>query len=273
MTEEQQNPDGQQSAEEQVEETKPAPKDLPSDQEWDHVEFDEKTQRRFNRVYAEMKEQKRLVGQMASDNKKLLDRLENMESSQRESAISQRISDLRTSEKEALESGDYERASAVRDQITDLRVEAKIPKAPPKEEPEVDVNAAQDRWMSENGPRINQWVNERDEKGNLLRPWADPGHEEHDTALAAAKVVMEQNLNTDIETVLQKIDKVNGRVIAQAKRPAAPVLSGGNAPPKKEKTKISEDERKIAAAMGVSPERYAAMQQKLGGEGRYMAEN
>jgi hypothetical protein len=266
-TTEQQSTPGQPTADESSHtETKPRPKDLPPDQEWDHVEFTEQQQRRFNRLYAKEKENDRLIRQMGEENRKLFERLEGLETSQQEQAVKRQIADLRVSEKAALESQEFDHAAQIRDQITDLQVEAKLPKEKPKK-PEVP---RQSEWMERNGPRINDWVNERDDKGELKRPWADPGHAEHGTALAAAKVVMEGNMDADIEDVLKKIDEVNARVIP--KRSSPPVLSATtDASPKKGKPQLSDDEKKIAAAMGMSPDRYAKMQQKLAGANKYVA--
>ena len=249
---------GQPSAEQKTE--VPKPESLPKDQEWDHVEFDEKTQRRFNRVYAEMKSTKDLVARMGQDNRALLDKIEEMESNQAKKSTDDQVANLIQQEKVALEEQDYERASRVRDQITDIKVEAKIPKEKPKPEPTEEEQY--ESWLTpDRAKALNDFANAKNEKGELLHPWADADHPDYETAIAAAQVVVQQNLDSPIEDILDKIAKVNDRVIT--KRSTAAVLgSSGDGPKPAKKVSITEDEKKIAAAMGLTPERYVAAKEK-----------
>ena len=264
---EEKSPAGQPSADPPKENGElPRPKSLPADQEWDHVEFTKEQQGRFNRIYAEMKSTqddatatRRLMKKMGEDNRKLIEKMEEMEAGRVKAATESRVSDLAKQEKAALEDQDFERAGRVRDQITDLKVEAKIPKEKPKEDPPEEVYES---WLTP--PRakaLNDFANAKDDKGDLLHPWADADHPEYETAINAAQVVIQRNPELPIEEILEKIAKVNDRVIT--KRSTATVLgSGGDAPKPKKKTAITEDEKNIAAAMGMTPERYMAAKEK-----------
>lgn len=216
------------------------------------VEFeDPKVEARFKEVYGQMKQYERIskdsvrtVDQLAADNAKLVSRLDQMESSQAEKAVSDRLGELAGQEKEAMESGDYERATDVRNQITDLKVDAKVPKEPAAEEPE-------EPWLTpERYEKISDWSAERDDQGNLLRPWADPDHEDHKTALRAAQVIISDNPDVDLDDLLKEIEKVNGRVTQKTTRPFASTLSANSdVRPQSKKISLSEDEKLIARRM------------------------
>lgn len=269
---EEQSQAGQPSAE-QTEEQKPngeipRPDSLPKDQEWDHVEFDEKTQKRFNRVYAEMKSTKDLVQTMGQQNRVLLDKLEEMEAKQAQQSVEDRVATLRTQEKAALEEQDYDRAGQIRDQITDFKVEAKIPKKEPEKAPEPEQEY--DSWLTpERAKALNDFANAKNDKGELLHPWADADHPEYETAINAAQVVIQRNPDAPIGDLLEKIAKVNDRVIP-ARATASVLGSSADAPPPRKKSSISDDEKKIAAAMYPdlsakdAASRYAKSKERLG---------
>ena len=272
MSEEQQDTTGQSSKPDQPEQQAngevPKPDTLPENQEWDHVEFDAKTQRRFNRVYAEMKGTKDLVRQMGQTNRQLIEKLEEMEAQQAKKGADDRVADLIQQEKAALEEQDYAKASQVRDQITDIKIEAKTEK-PAKKEPEPEQSYGD--WLTpEKAKALNDFANAKDDKGQLLHPWADADHPEYETAINAAQVVIQRNPDAPIEEILEKIAKVNDRVIAPRRSTPAVLGSGGDAPRPKKKTAISEDEKKIAAAMYPdlsgkdAAERYAKSKERLG---------
>jgi hypothetical protein len=226
----------------QAPETKPRPKDVPEDQGWDRVEMDEKVQKRFNRVYQQVKQYERVMDEVTGDNRKLVERLDAMEKKAADRESRDRAAKLRADEKTALEEGDYARASAVRDEITDMKVEAKIPKKTEEEKPPP-------KWLTpERETQLADWAGAVDDNGNLLRPWVHPDHEDHKTALHAAQVIIEKNPNVPMDELLAEIERVNGRV---AKRPSAPVLSsGGDVRPKPaKKTDLTNDQKLIARRM------------------------
>lgn len=274
MSEEQQATTGQSSKQDQPDPQPngevPRPETLPNDQEWDHVEFDAKTQRRFNRVYAEMKSAKDLMTRMGQDNRLLVEKVEEMEATRVRQGADDRAATLRVQEKEALEAGEYDRAGQIRDQITDIKVEAKIPKEKPKAEPEREEQQYGDWLTPDRAKALNSFANAKNDKGELLHPWADADHPEYETAINAAQVVIQRSPDAPIEEILEKIAKVNDRVIT--KRSSAPVLgSGGDAPKPKKEPSISADEKKIAAVMypELKPQdaaqRYAASKARLAG--------
>ena len=254
-------------SEEQVAEQAEDPPET-SEREGGRVEFpDPEVEARFNEVYGEMKQYERIskqsvrtVDQLAAENAKLIERLDKMESSQAEKATSDRLSELGGQEKEAMESGDFDRATEIRNQITDLKVDSKVQVEKPQE--------PEESWLTpEREQKISDWSAARDEKGNLLRPWADPDHEDHETAISAAQVIIAKNPNMDLEDLLEKIEKVNGRVTSKPARPFAGSLSGNSdVRPKAKKVALTEDEKLIAKRMypgdPKAAEKYAVAKEK-----------
>lgn len=254
------------SEEQSVQETEtPAPEEKQTGT--DFVEFDDpKVEARFKRMYAHVKEGERKVGSLesalkasAAEQRKLIERLEARERKEAQKETKGEIDNLRKAEKQAMEEGNYEQATLVRDKITELTIESK--KEPPKkEESKVDPGAAN---------YINDWAAATDESGNLLRPWADPGHEDHQVALTLARGVFAQMEGQPIDQVLAELDKQAKRLAPRKpKADDAAVLSSGDGRPKPAKTKLTSDQKAIAGAMypDLSPaeaaKRYAAAMEK-----------
>lgn len=253
-------------AEEQVAEQPPEtgvsdsePKEEPK--EGGFVEFESpEVEARFKRVYGHMKQYERVSSNLAAENAKLVERLDKVESGQAEKDVNDRLTVLVTEEKEAMESGDFEKATEVRNKITDLKVDAKVPVK--KEEPKTDS------WLTpERERKIAEWSAATDDQGNLLRPWADPDHEDHQTAIAAAEVLIIKNQNMDLDDLLTEIEKVNGRITQKTTRPFASTLSGNSdVRPKSKKVSLTEDEKLAARKMYPgnpdAEKRYASAKEK-----------
>jgi len=205
------------------------------------VEFENpETEARFKRVYFNMKQYERAVDQTTADNRKLLERIEKMESEQAEKSSSEQTAKLREAEKAAMEEGDYEKAQTARDRITDLKVDSKIPKPEVKEE---------EPWLTpEREDYMAEWASQRDEKGVLLRPWADPEHENHQKMVQLAEDLVKENPNISLVGLLDHWEIAARR--AAPKRTAAAVLPGsGDVRPNTKKMTLSEDEKLIVRRM------------------------
>ncbi|MGI9504394.1 MAG: UvrB/UvrC motif-containing protein [Geminicoccaceae bacterium] len=264
--------EGDEEGEDKPKETKGRPADLPKDEEWDHVEFTEEQQKRFNRVYGEMKRQEKTMNQLLDDNKRLMELAEKREAREDETARNDGLSSLQQRERDALESGDYEEAQKIRDQITDLKLEAlKTPDIEPEPEPDDKKTTINEDYLSQDGreDRLIEWANETDDQNRLIRPWCDPKHVDHKQAIAAAEAYLRDpdtiekvnNGEMTFEDVLSAIEDVNGRISKAKgrKRPAATVLPGeGNVRPGANgKIKLTEEQKAVAAKMGIDEERYA----------------
>lgn len=228
------------------------------------VELSPEQQARFNRIYGHSKQWERIAEDLAKEKKELWDRIEKLESFQTERDTNDRLTKLRAAEKEAMEAGEYDRAGEIRDQITDAKVDAKVPKEKPPEKQE----SAEEQWLTpERAQRIETWAGEKDEKGELLRPWADPSHDDHQTALTTIQVLVNKNPGIELDELLEKADKVLGKV---TKRTSAAVLSSGSdVRPREKKTSLTADEKLVARKMysalsaKEAEERYAKAKARL----------
>lgn len=217
--------------------------DLKPDEGRKPVDFENpEVEARFKRVYFSMKQNERISEKMATDNARLVERIEKMEADQAEKSSSDRISELKAAEKTALEEGDYDKVSTVRDQITDIKVDAKAPK--PKEEPE------EEDWLTpERESYMVEWAGQKDESGTLLRPWADPEHEDHQKMVKLAGDLVKKNPDITLPTLLDHWE-IEARRSSPPKRTAASVLPGSSdVRPKSKEPSLSEDEKLIVRRM------------------------
>lgn len=224
---------------------------------WEEVEFTPEQQARFNRIYGQMKQKDKVIEQMATDQRKLFERLDNIETSQQERETGSQLDMLRTAEREALEVGDTTKAQELRDEITDLKIQSAQPK--PKEEPKPQVtgNEFVNEYLTPNRmTTLQAWVAETGDDGQPLRPWASEDHPHHKTAMRAAwAVIGDPSMEgSEIGEYLTEVDKVTNAIIGtptKAKRPAATVLGNdGDAPPRREKgVNLDENQKMVARAM------------------------
>lgn len=250
--------------EEHVEQTEEVPQEVQPEAEPQEgeetrkfVEMDEETQKRFNRIYGNMKQYERMMEQMAQDNRRLFDKLQHLESSQVQRVSGELINNLRNEKTRALEAGDFKRANQIDDQI-DAAKEAtqkkqqELSQQPPPQEPESDS-----LFSPEDEAKIRAWAFESDAQGNPRRPWANPSHPLFQKAMNFAAGVMEDpNFDNSIETAMREVERLMGGF--STGNGASPVLSGDqNLRQRPKKNKLTKDQMLVADAMGLSHEEYA----------------
>ena len=231
-------------AEEQAQATVEAPVEAPAGDEGKApVEFESpETEKRFKRVYFHMKQNERISEQMAADNRKLVERLEKMEQETVKKSSSDRLTQLRAEEKTAMEEADYEKASSIREQITDLKVDSKVAQ-PTKQVEEPWLTPAREEYMVE-------WASEQDAKGTLLRPWADPEHEDHAKMVKLAEDMVKRDPNIALVTLLDHWEMEAKKHAPKPARSGAAVLgASGDIRPKAISKSLSEDEKLISRRM------------------------
>ena len=253
-------------------ETKGRPEGLPEDQEWDRVDFEtadpETIQRRFNRLYAGQKTTENALKQAAEDNRKLADRLEEIERNRTEQDNSRRLSELKQEKIKALEEGETARAVEIDDQILDIKTAEKP--APKVEKEEIQEPG----WFTpQKQQALVNWASESDGNGNLKRPWAEEGHPKNPRCIEITNAVLNDPdfAGADMTEILSEVDRL--MTPRQKKPSAAPVLSGGDAPRETKKTsvKLTEEQKLVARRMynDLKPEdavkRYAASLARMEG--------
>lgn len=219
-----------------------APKGLPADQEWGHVDFSDPvaTQRRFNRMYAQTKHNEGIQKQLLEDNKKLIERLEAIENSKSKETLQSSLEKLKAERRNALINGDLVRADELDDAIFDLKTSTKNEPVKEKKEETPYISPGLQA-------RVGSWITETDEEGNVLRPYATPGHPQHeqfrkivegilaDPEVAATVLHLDAN-DPNVDEVFTRVDKAMEAVGLSKKRKTrinppvlAPTPKGGNA--------------------------------------------
>lgn len=182
-----------------------------------------------------------------------------------EAEFGDQVEQLRAQKVQALEEYDFEKAAAIDEQLMEVKLsQRQMPQPEPTPEPsEAQIDPGLQSYISE-------WGAERDDSGNYVRPWANPGHPEYekavDTAIRYSKdpVWMADVNSSDNPTVafLNKFDKAyRGRSRPQE------VLSGATnaSPQNKGKITLNADQRRVADLMGLSHDAYAASLKEIEG--------
>lgn len=224
------------------------------EQTTDHIDMDEATQKRFNRIYGNMKQYERIVQTMGKENKALLERLEKLETSTQKRDIDAAVSELKRQKVQALDEGNTEAVVEIDEQLARVRSIEEQKPAPSNGSATEEIINSRDQEL------IYAWGNELDGNGNYKRPWAQAGHPHNAKAAAFGAAALEdpELVSRGTEAVLAEVDRLMGMEANKTGRRTSPVLAndGGVTPRSGGKTKLSDDEKIIAKAMGVSPEAY-----------------
>lgn len=213
---------------------------------------DPKAEARFKRVYGHMKQNERVISEMGDDNKALLSRLEKMEFAQKDKAEAEHLKALSDQKKEALENQDHDKVVSIDEQIIDLKTQPKeVPKVEEKK-PEIDP------WFTpERQDHFARWSHETNGDGTFKRPYAHPDHPKHLRALEiGAAVASDPDFkDSELGDILEEVERLMAPR-AKAVRTEAAVLDGDGAPRTTKTTSLTRDQKAIAAAMGISEEKY-----------------
>jgi len=201
------------------------------------------------------------------------------------------LSQLRNQYKEAIENFEYDKALQINEKILDFKTEQKLnslinkipatkqeqnikPKAPVKQDFYSDPQDIAD---------ANKLTSEKDENGEIKRPWLQQGHPEFenvvDMVAAVANKYIRKNQRPSLSIVMNEVDKYMG--LGQNKNNSqntlrhAPVLSSNatlNAGSDNQANKLSDLERSYASKLGVSEKDYARMR-KLSSSGPISLDN
>ena len=221
---------------------------------WDQVEMDPRVQKRFNRVYGQLKQGQATQSQLTVDNKALVDRIATLEGSVLKGEALKRAAELKAAKKDALENADYGRVVEIDESLAGLR-EVKT-EAPIKEGP-----APENPWLSpERQQAIKGWQAETGEDGAALRPWAqDPGHPHHAKAVRTMTNVMgdPEFTGADIGDILEETDRLMGFTKTTRKVPSV-LPSSQTRAPTRGKVTLTQEEQQVANKMGYTAEKYAS---------------
>lgn len=232
-------------------EEKPRPKDVPKE-EWERVDIPEELQPRFNRLYRQVKESKSVTDQLVEDNRKLIEKIDKLQQSHDASKVEDTLSVLNQQLEEAVDLGDTDAVKDLTNKIAEQKIALNgATPAPDRTEPESgDQQQSGPRKLDltpEQEMTIQKWAFERDDQGNMLRPWSIPGDPGYDEFLKEAQVAAQET--DDVEEALEILDS---RFKAKRRKPtAASVLSGNTSqrPAGGNSVELSAEQRKVAVRM------------------------
>lgn len=239
-------------------------KEIPQEeQEWGHVEFTPQQQRRFNRMYAQVKDLESRLNLALEDNKVVFQKLNEYNKRSAAKEYDERINNLKAAKRAAMREGEYDEADKYDDELEKVRAEqleaSKEEELKPKagEVPEQEL-------PPEVIEKISIWTMEKDAQGNLLRPYAaNDKHPQH----AKFRKIVDDIINDpdydglDEDEYFKIVDNVcEARGLLKRSKPArqqSNVLSNQAGVAKKGKTiQLSRDEMAVATKMGLTKEEY-----------------
>ena len=87
-----------------------------------YEEMDDGTQKRFNRIYGNMKQYERMTKQMGSDNRVLMEKIDKLQNNFEGRVIDEEITKLKRAKANALENEDHTRVVEIDDQIFNSQI-------------------------------------------------------------------------------------------------------------------------------------------------------
>lgn len=261
MSEEQAAEESAESAESEAPpEPEPAKEPAPEEKTTtDHVDMDDGTQKRFNRIYGNMKQYERVVQQMGKENRQLLDRLDKLEGTQYTQEVTTAVDNLKKDKVAALDDGNHQAVADIDDKIAQIRSLPEPQPTPKPENPDFQMSTQDNQIIAE-------WGNATDANGNFVRPWAQAGHPYNTKAAAMGAAVLEDDAITaqGTEAILAEVDRLMGAEVKKVQRTSPVLSSDGNVtPPKPKAGNASQDEKLIAKAMGVPIDKYMKSKQEI----------
>ena len=235
-----------QPVETQVAETQPAEESPDGTDFIDFDQLDPKVKTRFDRIYRNMKENERALQTSAEVQRKLVDRLTNLEKSDINSKGQNAIAHLNSQKIEALDEGDSAKVIDIDNKLRAIEQSQRYQPQP------IEVPQPQSGGLSpEDEATMERWAGEREEGGPLRRPWADPGHPLHQKAASVGYAVMQDPNLFTLEEQLSEIDRLMGNEGIKPQRTSPGVLPTGEGGRRTGKSKpgLTSDERAIARAM------------------------
>ena len=235
----------------------------PFDPKTDKVDFNTpEQQEKFNYVYKQVKMSDQRNSMLTEQNAMLLKRLEEVEERFNKTDAADAESVLLTKIKQARDAGD----DAAELNATNALIEFKVSKVTQKA-PEAPVNTYQPEFSY-----ISNVVQERDDSGNLVRPWFNETHPEFNNTIETLRGIAAKYVG-DPQAVPKSLQELDHIMRAKMNKPpvqnrAPNPMQGGNLTNVNPKPtiKLTRQELDIAKKLGVDPKRYAAKRDEMRGK-------
>lgn len=254
----------------------PAPQKEPRRSEFVKTD-DPKVIERINDLYGQVKKSDSR-NQMILEHNRIMeeklaeyqDKLTKFERNTQDTAISKIESDLKAALRVAREENDFDAMDSIEDKLLDLRVEKRLFDKIPQQEkvPQKQTNPQQQQFetqLAHNAHYIENLANERNEQGNLARPYLYDWHPDNQKAVEMFTSIPKEfeaaGKRVDMKTMMQVLDE---RIQGKKPKQQSSVLGGdNNEAPSKTTVRLTQAEMNTARNMGISPERYARQKQLL----------
>lgn len=246
-------------------------------EKFDYVELTPDQQRRFNRLYAQVKTNEAVNKQLIEDNKKLLTKVMQIESQNIDRELSEAMNKLRAEKQRAYENGDVKAIDKVDDEIYELKEKQRKYK---EETEAVNKDLETVKLDPHTVERVKEWGAETNSDGELLRPFVNPNHKDHKRFLRITEFVltdpeMEGKSEDDMFEAVDKALKVYGLIKEDGKpqskkltTPSVLVSDGGSGGRSANTVSLTSEQRYVARKMfpkSANPERdYALALKELG---------
>lgn len=199
---------------------------------------DDALKARFNHLYRTTKEAQeraarteRAMAALHQQNEKLFKAVQELTSRQKDKETQAELSTLRAEAENALATGDTKTFTQVNERLTEIKAEAIATKKADKEE---EGSGEEERREA---PPITEaelsvlakWQRAKDpETGELVRPWAIPGHDEFEAAQDMLRRVSasEKYRDAPVREILAEVDRRMARVLGQDDEDEAPRRRG-----------------------------------------------
>lgn len=228
----------------QVEQPEPQEEEAPPFVDLDGLPDDKRKpiQDRINYLVRENKGLQRSFGAFREHNSALEAKLNQLSQTVTRKETDETMDSLRTQKVEALEKGDYQRVALLDEQIFDQKVKAQTP---PQRQPEPDPAAVLDPADAD---AVLGWAREMDQNGNIIRPWAVPGHPLHKKLEGEATAVLADPRFNGLPArdILREVDR---RMMGPARGNAPGVLAGSNRPAPRKDGGLTPDQKFVAQRM------------------------
>lgn len=225
---------------------------------------DPKVKAKFNHLYKQMKMSDKRNTMYWDLIQKQQEKLEELESRFQQTDFADAEKMLKSRLKEARDMGDDDKADQIMQEIVDFRFEKKLKEFAPKKE----LNKKQEQeFKTPEEKEIASFAFKTDDNGEMLHPWIDSGHPQHQRAL---KLTADFRDQVEEEFGYIDITEVMKRVSSAMKKPMQPQIKnkGNNRAPdpfankgltnnsNKGKLSLSSAEKDICRKLGLSEEEY-----------------
>lgn len=214
---------------------------------------------RTNRLYSQVKNEQRINAQMQRDMKTILARVDQLEDSGRQREADSIKRDL----KEAADRGDSTALADLTTKLASTILPPKSKEAAPASQTQ-EGGKEQPLTLDDLPPEIEvqltSWAQERKD-GQLVRPWVEPGHQQHTRANAALQALLADQalVARGAPAVLAELDGIMGTQAGKRSQGPGPVLesdTGAAGAAKRGQGGLTPAQKDAAARLGVPEDRY-----------------